>query len=196
MANHAYDDEVWEAFCEAIPEKYREDILTNMSEAAHSDRYQTDQVRILNRTRHDMINVTVEGIVSYNDREYSFHLEDGNWNGTQLRGWNGLGSEWEEYVPTPLALAPRGNLISAALAPGGNPAFLLKKWDLFLTREDVNKILRDYAYDRFFQPGGVVENHYRDKVESLGLVITTKEDADQIRKRLELASQNGDKPKT
>lgn len=188
MAKHASDDEIWDAFCAAIEEKDRDDILTQMAEAAHSDRHQTDSVRILNRTRHDVINVTVEGIVTYKDEEYSFHLEDGNWNGTQLRGWEETGTDWEEYVPEPLAIKPHRELIWKALAPGGNPKHLLTLWKIFEEREDVNKILRNYAYDRFFQPGGKIENHYKDQLDRMKISITVKTDADEVRKRLQEAA--------
>ncbi len=187
MARNA-DDEIWESFCKAIAEEDRDDILTQMAEAAHSDRHQTDAVRILNRTRHNVINVTVEGIVTYKDVEYTFHLDDGDWNGTQLRGWDGLGTDWEEYVPEPLAIEPHKELVWKALSPGGNPKHLLTIWKIFEEREDVNKILRNYAYDRFFQPGGKIEGHYKEQFDRMRIRISTKADAEVTRRRLQEAA--------
>lgn len=187
----ATDEEIWDAFCEAIAEEDRDDILTSMAEAAHDRRYESEVVKIHNRTRHNMINVTVEGTVTYKGNDFEFHLEDGDWNGTVLRGWNGMGTDWEEPEPIILAIAPQDNLIYQALQPGGNPAFLLKKWELFDEREDVSRLIRSYAYDRYVQPGVQVESHYRSKFDLMKIQIVEKSEADRMKKRLQDAVSAG-----
>lgn len=184
MTDHAYDDDVWSAFCAAIAEEDRDDILTSMAEAAHDDRSENETVQILERTRHDVINVTVSGVVNYKGNEYYFHLEDGNWNRTQLRGWEDTGQEYEEPEYDPLDVQPKGDLISKTMMPGGNPKFLVQKWDLFRSRSDVVEALRSYAYDTYFQPGCVIRDHYKAKFDRWGLEVVRKSTADETRKML------------
>lgn len=184
----ATDDEIWAAFCEVIDEKDRDDILTSMSEAAHDRRYESDVVKITNRTRHNAINVTVEGEVTYKEKSYYFHLEDGDWNGTVLRGWEDTGTEWEEYHAPEMAIMPQDHLIAQALN-GDNPAFLLQKWELFEKRPDVAQLIRSYGYDSYFAPGVKTETHYRSKMDELKIQIVTKDEADQAKQRLRQAAE-------
>lgn len=184
MAANAYDDEVWDAFCNVIAEEDRDGILTMMAEAAHADKYENETVQILKRTRHNVINVTVSGIVTYKGKEYTFHLEDGDWAGTQLRGWQDTGTDYEEPEYDPLDVQPKRELINKAVMPGGNPKFLVQKWDIFRTRSDVMEALRSYAYDTYFQPGCVIRDHYKEKFDRWGLEVVRKSTADETRKML------------
>lgn len=185
------EDLVWSAFVRDIPdERDQENLLTMMAEVVQG--WGThDAVTVLNSYRSDVINATAEGIVEFKDREYYFVLEDGNNRGTVLLGWEDHG-RYEEPKPTIWTIAPKPDTVSNALLPGGNPAFLLKKWDLFLDRYDIKDLLRGYSYDRHFQPGGKTEDHYRDRAWSLGAIIVTEEHAKEIRELLEraVASEN------
>jgi hypothetical protein len=46
-------------------------------------------------------------------------------------------------------------------------------------------LARKYSYDRYFQPGGFVNDYYKTQAAKGGFVIISKEDADAIRANLE-----------
>ncbi|MFT0533988.1 hypothetical protein ACMHYJ_14340 [Castellaniella hirudinis] len=179
-----------EAFDADIPAALRDDIMTAISEAAHMGEGQHGCVHILGQDRLDAINVRAQGIVTVEGREYWFVVEDGNWNGTTLEGWEHSGVQTFGPLPrTQWALAPRPDLVSDAIAAGRGP-FLVAKWDAFLSRKDVAEIPGKYTYDRMMQPGLLIERHYREAAAKYGFVIVGQEQADEIRARLTEASKH------
>jgi hypothetical protein len=181
-----------QAFDRDIPKHLQDDVMTNISEAAHAGFGQHGNVFIIDQDRIDSINVRAQGSVTVEGTEYAFIVEDGNWNGTVLEGWEHTGTQTFTPLPrTQWTLAPRHDLVSSAIAENRGP-FLIAKWDAFLSRPDVAEIPRHYTYDRMMQPGCVIESHYRGKAEKLGLVLTDKENADAIRTRL--AQATGEQP--
>lgn len=178
-----------EAFCRDIPEPKQEDVMLMIAEAA-SGWSDHDCITILDRDRMDAINVRASGILDWEGREYSFIVQDGNWSGTVLEAWEEAGDQKFEYhQPTVWALQPRRDLISDAIANGKGP-FLLMKWDAVLkNRPEVAAIPGKYAYDRHFQPGGFVENHWNDAAAKHQFEIVTKDEVDETRKRLTEATK-------
>lgn len=174
----------YEAFDRDIPESIRDDVMTQISEASHRGEGRHGNVYILEETKHNVINVTVSGIFTLGDKEFWFLLDDGDWNGTFLRGWEEAGQQkLEESPPTQWALVPTHNIIADALAAErGN--ILLQVWEAFLLCKEIAEIPGKYAYDKFFAPGGKTENYWRDRAAKYKLELTSQEHADEVRKRL------------
>ena len=177
------------AFCRDIPESKQDDVMLMIAEAA-SGWSDHDCITILDWDRMDAINVRASGILDWEGREFWFIVRDGNWDGTALEAWEETGvQKFEYHEPTVWALQPRRDLISDAIVDGKGP-FLLIKWDAILkNRPEVAAIPGKYAYDRHFQPGGLVEKHWKDAAAKHHFDIVTKEEADETRKRLAEATE-------
>lgn len=176
-----------EAFCRDIPESRQQEIMEMISEAA-SGHIKHDCITMLEIDRLDACNYRSSGIIEVDGREYSYIVQDGNWNGTALEAWEETGvQKFEYHQPTVWALQPRCDLIGDAIAHGKGP-FLLLKWDAILKNHpQVAAIPGKYAYDRHFQPGGLVEKHWKDAAAQHQFEIVTKDEADKTRLRLKQA---------
>lgn len=173
-------DPVWNAFCAAIPEQSRDDVMCMIAEAAQGIDH--DEIMILERDRLDAINVRAEGILEFGGEEYTFLVEDGNWNGTDLQDWNG-GKKFTPYHRTVWALQPRSDLIADAIVKGQGP-FLVKKWDIIAARPEVARIPSSYSYDRMMQPGGKIEKYWKAEAAKFQFVLVSEEEASETRQRL------------
>lgn len=173
-----------EAFERDIPEPMRDAVMTEIAEASYYGEGKHGNVYILEQVKHDVINVTVSGVFTLEGREFWFLLDNGNWNGTVLRGWEEAGEQaMAPSKPTQWTLVPNSTVISEALdAQRGH--ILLQVWEAFLTRKEVAEIPGKYAYDKFFAPGGKTETYWRDKAATYNLILSTQEHADEIRARL------------
>lgn len=176
------------AFERDIRPELQNDVMQMIAEAA-AGWNEHACVTILERDRLDAINVWVHGIVEVDGEEYTFHLGDGNNAGTVLHDWNGSSGEAFEPLPrTVWTLQPSRDTVSRAILSGKGP-FLIMKWDHFITRPEIRDIARNYAYDRYVQPGGLIEKHYRDAAAKHHFELVDKETADETRKRLEQATE-------
>jgi hypothetical protein len=177
----------YEAFERDVPEHLREDAMQAMSEATGG--YGTPpNVYLIERDRIDAINCRAHGIITIEGTEYVFQMEDGNYNGTVLLAWES-DAVFERHEPTLWAIQPTGDLIGRALADGRGP-FLLAKWDIMAKRPEIAEIVRGYAYDRYVQPGGQTEKHYRDKAAKHHFEIVTEEMAQETRAVLARAASH------
>lgn len=179
-----------EAFARDVPTERQEDVLTILSEAAQGIDH--PDVHILERDRIDAINVRAHGILQFGGEEFTFQIQDGNWNGTELLAWND-DRPFELHEPTRWTLEPNGELVEKAITEGRGP-FLIFKWDAMLSRAPVSEIAGKYAYDRRVQPGVVVESHWKAEAARFGFVIVTEDQAAETRARLELATSPYDAP--
>lgn len=180
-------DDPYEAFNRDIPEHLREEVMTAMAEAT-SGWGEPSNVHILEHDRIDAINARAEGIVTVEGKEYTFQMENGNWNGTVLLAWQS-DKPFEYHEPTRWALQPKRDLIDQAIESGKGP-FLIMKWDAILAnKSELKDLLRNYSYDRYVQPGSVVENHYREKATKHLFDIVLEETANETRKTLERATE-------
>lgn len=178
-----------QAFAAAVPEHLQQEIRERMCEAAHSERAAFQGIHIINRDWLNVINVRVSGTIEIESVEHWFILESGDCAGDVLRAWDEVGEkEFAPYQPTRYVLAPTENIVGEAILAGRGP-FLIAKWDAIATRADVAKIPADYAYDRFFQPGGQIEGHYRDAAAKFGFRLVDEEHAAEIRARLATATE-------
>lgn len=119
--------------------------------------------------------------------EYSFRAECGDRN-----GWVWRFISADESIPdieihhTKWALAPNRDLVTQALSDGRG-AFLIAKWEALIAREPCKSIPSKYSYDRHFQPGLMVESHWKGKAAEFGFVLVDEETAEEIRRRLKEA---------
>ena len=117
--------------------------------------------------------------------EYAFEVENGNNNGFVWRSISADGPIPDIVIEhTSWALAPKPEVIEGHLERN-TPESLLILWDAFLKRPEVADLCRSYSYDRMFQPGVVVEDHYRKKASKMGFVILPQEHVDEVRANLE-----------
>lgn len=177
--------DAYQAFERDVPAQMHDDVMTMLSEAAHDDGAH-DAVTILDRDQLNAVNVRVSGIVTIGDVEYTFHLEDGDRNGTRLLAWED-DKPFEYHVPTRWTLAPQQRLIDNAILNDKGP-FLIWKWDAMIARPEIAAIASKYAYDRHFAPGSKTEKHWRDAAARHHFDIVSEEQAGEIRQRLSLAT--------
>ncbi len=173
--------DAYQAFERDVPESLREDAMYAMAVAAQGCESPAN-VTILDRDRLDAINVRASGIIIIAGVEYTFQIQDGNWNGTELLAWES-DKPFEHHEPTRWALQPARRLIREALA-AGRGAFLVVKWDAMLLRGEIADIPRNYAYDRHFQQGSKIETHWKEAAAKHHFEIVTESDANETRKRL------------
>lgn len=170
------------AFERDIPERLREAAMCAMAEAT-GGWAEPSNVYILERDRLDAINCRAHGIITIEGQEYTFQMEDGNRNGTELLAWES-DQPFERHEPTRWALQPVGRLIYDALEKGRGP-FLLLKWDAILkNRPEVAAIPGKYTYDRYVQPGVAVEKHWTSLAAKHHFEIVTEETAQATRRKL------------
>lgn len=177
-------DEMSDAYADFerdVPDHLREDVMTMLAESSHiADAH--DCITILDRDEIDAINCRAHGIIEIEGIEYTFQIEDGNWNGTVLLDWNG-DRAFEHHVPTKWALQPSAALVGDALA-NDRGKFLVAKWDAMLARDEIASIPGNYSYDRRFAPGLKTEAHYRESAAKHHFVIVAEDQAAETRKAL------------
>ncbi len=179
-------DAVYAAFERDIPTHLQEDAMTAMSEAT-GGWGKPSNVHILDHDRIDAINCRAHGIITIEGEGYIFQMEDGNHNGTVLLAWN-EGREFEQHQPTRWVLQPQRHLIDQAIVANNGP-FLLLKWDAVLkNKPDLASIPGKYSYDRYVQPGGKVEGHWKAKAAEHLFDLVTEETAQETRRLLKKAS--------
>lgn len=174
------------AFERDVPQHLQEDAMQMMAEAT-GGYGEHESICILERDQIDAINARAHGIITIEGVEYVFQMEDGNRNGTELLSWN-EGKPFERHVPTAWALQPIAELVGDALEAGKGP-FLIFKWDAMLkNRPALAAIPGKYAYDRFVQPGGLIEGHYRAEAAAAQFEIVPQEVVDETRAKLARSS--------
>lgn len=123
-------------------------------------------VTFLSIHQHNACNHTLSGTVDIDGVEHGFIIDNGDWNGTEVRAWGD---------PEDVGMAPEPE-------PPEQITFLPRDQSLFQTRPEMWRVYlawrkepwfremeSGYNYDRHFQPGGYVENHYREKAAKRGL---------------------------
>jgi hypothetical protein len=182
------------AFERDIPAALQDTVMEMMCEAAHANKTTSlpgvGVVHIQDFERRDAINVRVSGTVTLEaqpDRAFDFQLRDGNQNGTELLGWEAEGvQDMEHSTPVQWTLQPSAGAVESALSKG-LAHVLLMKWDGLVKQNWAKELVRSYGYDRYVQPGIVVERHYREAAAKHGLLLVDEESAQATRARLTAA---------
>lgn len=170
-----------QAFERDIPGASRDDIQTQIEEAMWYD--DDAAVTILTKERANMCNVVAEGVITIGGREFWFHAESGDYNGFVLRGWEEAGQEYEPVRRTIWVLAPPMRLVYTRIQEGRGQA-LLDLWGGMLKQPDLADLAQKYAYDRYMQPGLVVESYWRSRAAERGFEIVCEEEAKERRELL------------
>jgi hypothetical protein len=169
-------------FSEDVPSHLQDNVLQRIVEAAYGYT-EEPEITIIDVEHLDALNIEFTGTITFEGREHSFHIRDGNNNGTEIISWNG-DIEIEKEPPVNFTIAPLTYKISDAIQ-AGTAAELLKKWDRDCTQDDnIAPLARNYAYDRFFAPGGAAAMAHKKKAEKYGYEIVEACDAQAVRKRL------------
>ena len=178
-------------FDTVVPADQADNILTRITEAAWDPDGDHPGISALDVMQRNVTNLEATGIIEIDGVEHSFHIADGNNNGTEILGWN-QDAEIDRTPPIPAALVPhRDRTQQAVLA--GRAAQLLEQWNADLVpgteRGDaLHDLLSKRAYDRFFAPGrrgidfdGIADAH--------GYVIEDEPTARAARKILHFHAQ-------
>ena len=178
-------DRIGEAAVELVCERITELMIDESSFAGDGEG--TDgHVYLSDCQMIDACNYRASGSFWWGDIEYSFLVDNGNRNGFVFR-------ELSDTAPIPNVEVHRTRWAIAPLNTNvrtpQQARFLLAKWKGFEERADVKEMVRDYSYDRTWQPGGLIESHYRDKAAKIGARIVSEDHAQEIRRDLEALAQ-------
>ena len=113
---------------------------------------------------HDAINHVLSGTIEVDGHVYGFIIENGNWNGTVVLEWDADPENVGIYTPP----EPGEQLTFVPINPTTMAIFIYSHW---VNEEWFKEMERNYLYDRHFQPGGFVEEHYREKAAKRGMEV-------------------------
>ena len=145
-----------------------DDISERISDAFCALRAQrgTDgNVTLLDVYQHDAINHTLTGTIEVDNHVYGFICEIGNWVGFRMMEW---GDHEDIGYYKPPVVEPFTLIPNWMEWPEESYGFRVQTYARFLRRQDVIDKLGAYAYDRHFQPGGRVEDYYREWATRMG----------------------------
>ena len=173
------------AFSRDIPADLHDEVFEKLSEAAWGS--DIPGVRIIHSERRNVTNVEVVGSIDMGQgREFSFHLRDGDMNGTELIGWEDAGTEIRipHEDPVVTVLAPAFWRVADARGPQ-SAATLLAQWDADTgPGTQLSRLPAAAAYDAFFAPGAGASRPHHEKAEKAGYEIVEESVAFSRRKAL------------
>ena len=115
---------------------------------------------------HNACNHTMSGTIDVAGVVHGFIIESGDRNGTVVKGW-GDPEDVGTYDPGPppelRTFVPKDHTLHIARPEMFRVYCLWRKEKWFMEKE------RAYNYDRHFQPGGYIEDHYRKWATEKGL---------------------------
>lgn len=179
----SYADEKTEAFCRLYGDEKIEAILEAGIVILQQSRREgtVGEITFSRIDQHDAINHTFYGYFQHGEEEVCFSIDNGNWNGTVV-------NEFGEDTDLSPAREVTVYRLKAKPTPswGPNPDETVEAYvdrvEAWRKRNEVimdhwrkepwfQEMERSYNYDRHFQPGGKVEDHYRAKAAKRGLVF-------------------------
>lgn len=123
-------------------------------------------VKFLDIHQHNACNHTLSGTIDVDGVVYGFIIESGDRNGTVVRAW-GDPEDVGTYDPGPppelRTFIPRDPKMHDVNSTNFQLYLLWRKEQWFKEKE------RAYNYDRHFQPGRLIEGHYRGWAEKKGM---------------------------
>lgn len=154
-----------DGFEKDVPEHLRDETMERICEAAWG--HPVEGVTIIDREKHNVLNVEATGTILIEGVERWFHVRDGDMGGTELVGWEdeGPADGIDRTAPERTALVPFSGNVSDAISRGMADAFLTR-WDLDLVATDergakLSKLPGAAAYDAFFSPNpGHARSHH------------------------------------
>ena len=164
----------------------QDDVLQRIVEVAWG--YAEDaEISIDDVDQLNALNIEITGTIEIDGQEHSFHIKDGNNNGTEVLSWNEDAAIHRE-PRDPLTLIPDGNAVSAAVRYERAEDFL-ETWEKDKAGtgeygEALSKLPSAQAYDSFFAPGTGAAKSYQDKAAEYEYQIGYESDAFHVRKTL------------
>jgi hypothetical protein len=156
-----------------------EDVLTRICEAHWSWDLQLNKqdelfgVTFTDVHAHNVVNHTLSGRILYEGEEFSFIIDNGDWNGTQVIEW-GSADEVGVYEPpskTTFTFVPQ-----KALLRGDEHDFSMFSVYAAWTKEAwFNDMVHSLNYDLHFQPGSKIKTYYAAKAAVRSMVIDTED---------------------
>ena len=161
------------------------DILSRICESAYQPyKPPMRDVTIENIHRHNAVNMTITGHVNHDEIDFFFEVEDGDWNGTVVTSFSTQElPPFEAPVPVTFTMVPTNDHLKQA-----NPAM----YGVYLawTQETwFRELVRQYHYDRYVQPGVVVEQSYRQAAQARGLKWVTSDCTQALQAAADLAAR-------
>jgi hypothetical protein len=156
-----------------------EDVAIRITEAfcaRHDGGEKRYDVRFIDIHEHNACNHTMTGIVVVDGVDYGFVMESGDWNGTVVKEYAPAEECSQVYTyeppqPTRFKLVPKNYDELKAFHP--KKLAIAMKW---IQQPHIQQKLKDYHYDRHFQPGLQIENHYKDWAKSLKMEFVVDND--------------------
>lgn len=122
-------------------------------------------VKFLNIHTHNACNHTLTGTIEYEGEVYGFEIDNGDWGGTVVNQW-GDPDDIASYKPPvvePRTFVPINDNLRTEKPEMYKIYLLWRKEPWF------KEVEGKYNYDRHFQPGGFIENHYREWAAKRGM---------------------------
>ncbi len=170
----------WDQFAADISPAERSEVLQTIHASVFGKH--DSRVALMLISLADVDTRLAEGILRWGGTDHSFTVEVFAVGSTLMLSWN----ENRKLAPYPAlnwTVAPQRMLIDEAIGKG-RQEFLCEKWDAFLQREDVGRVLARFTFDAHIEPGGDRPRHWREKVENIGFEIVSAADAARVRKEL------------
>jgi len=133
-------------------------------------------VKFFDIQKHNACNHTLSGVIDIGGVEHGFIIDNGDWNGTVVRSWGDPEEVGVAAQPEPV---PPEDQLTFIPSDTNIPYFRPHLFVVYLHwRKEpwFQDKVRGYPYDRYFQPGGYVENHYREWAGKKGMRIGTLSD--------------------
>jgi hypothetical protein len=142
--------------------------------------------------QHNALNHTLSGTIDVEGAVYGFIVESGDRNGTVVKAWGDpeeVGTYEHPPVPEPRTFIPK-DLFLHVTRPWMFKVYLhWRRQPWFRDKE------RAYNYDRHFQPGCYVEDHYREWADKKGMQVgCLSELPPEAQATISLAEQGGAAP--
>ena len=169
-----------------IPEEDRDEVCEWISEAVTKNN-STEHVRWMHIQRLDACNMRGHAILTYKGNEYSFIVQEGNFNGQEIESWED-GKTYEPYEIKPKIWYPSCIYFFSHLVKSEDQYVqefdrLDKKHQKYFidhikamyqslewfeeNRKQLQELTRDYVYDQFMKPGEFISKAYQRKLNQL-----------------------------
>lgn len=149
-------------FCKKFGEDAGTEILERICDAQWNNG-KGEGINFSDIHQHNACNHTLSGSIEYQGEIFHFIINNGDWGGTEVIEFGTI-DEVGVYYPPPQTMfdfVPKSK---------EDPDFL-KLYERWKKEEWFKKKLSSYHYDRHFQPGHKIEQHYKEWADKFRLKI-------------------------
>lgn len=161
------------------------DTLSRICESAYQPyKPPMRDVTIENIHRHNAVNMTITGYVNHAGIDFFFEVEDGDWNGTVVTAFSTQElAPFESPTPVTYTMVPTNGQLKQA-----NPA-MYGVYLAWMRETWFSDLVRQYNYDRYVQPGVVVEQTYKQAAQARGLKWVSSDCPEALQAATDLAAR-------